>query len=75
MMHRSRSWAWWVSGLLLLATMLNYMDRQTLANLSVRITDEMSLNQEQYGDLELVFGWAFALGSITFGVLADRLPI
>ena len=56
MMHRSRSWAWWVSGLLLLATMLNYMDRQTLANLSVRITDEMSLNQEQYGDLELVFG-------------------
>ena len=34
---RSEVWIWWVSGLLLLATMLNYMDRQTLSNLQVRI--------------------------------------
>ena len=61
-----RPWQWWVSGLLLLATMLNYMDRQTLANLSVRITDELSLSQERYGDLELAFGWAFAAGSLVF---------
>ncbi len=70
-----RAWQWWVSGLLLLATMLNYMDRQTLANLSVRITDELSLSQERYGDLELAFGWAFAAGSLSFGILADRLPV
>jgi ACS family hexuronate transporter-like MFS transporter len=70
-----RLWRWWVSGLLLLATMLNYMDRQTLANLSVRITDELSLTQERYGDLELAFGWAFAVGSLFFGILADRLPV
>jgi ACS family hexuronate transporter-like MFS transporter len=71
----ARRWKWWVSGILLLATMLNYMDRQALANLSVRITDELSLSQERYGDLELAFGWAFALGSIVFGILADRLPV
>ena len=70
-----RAWQWWVSGLLLLATMLNYMDRQTLANLSVRITDELSLSQERYGDLELAFGWAFAAGSLAFGILADKLPV
>jgi ACS family hexuronate transporter-like MFS transporter len=70
-----RAWQWWVSGLLLLATMLNYMDRQTLANLSVRITDELSLSQERYGDLELAFGWAFAAGSLCFGILADKLPV
>ena len=70
-----RPWRWWVSGLLLLATMLNYMDRQTLANLSVRITDELALSQERYGDLELAFGWAFAAGSLGFGILADRLPV
>ena len=61
-------WQWWVSGLLLLATMLNYMDRQALANLSVRIGDELGLSQERYGDLELAFGWAFAVGSLLFGL-------
>lgn len=71
----SASWKWWVSGLLLLATMINYMDRQTLANLSVRITDEFELSQEQYGDIELVFGWGFAIGSLTFGILADRINV
>jgi ACS family hexuronate transporter-like MFS transporter len=70
-----RPWQWWVSGLLLLATMINYMDRLTLANLSVRITEELSLSQERYGDLELAFGWAFAVGSLVFGILADRFPV
>ncbi len=72
---RSASWKWWVSGLLLLATMVNYMDRQTLANLSVRITNEFGLSQEQYGNIEFVFGWAFAVGSLVFGILADRVSV
>lgn len=72
---RSRRWRWWVSALLLSATMLNYMDRQTLANLSVRITTELQISEERYGDLEFAFGWAFAAGSLFFGVLADRLPV
>lgn len=62
-------------GLLLLASAINYMDRQTLANASVRITREFSLNHEQYGNLEAWFGYAFAAGSLFFGVLADRLPL
>lgn len=76
-MHADRSpqWQWWVACLLLLATMLNYMDRQTLANLSVRITRELSLTEERYGDLEMAFGWAFAVGSLCFGILADKLPV
>jgi ACS family hexuronate transporter-like MFS transporter len=72
---RSASLAWWISLLLLLATMLNYMDRQTLANVSVRITREFELNEEQYGSLETAFGVAFAVGSLVFGMLADRLSI
>ncbi|MCA9066258.1 MAG: MFS transporter, partial [Planctomycetaceae bacterium] len=66
---------WVISGLLLLATMLNYMDRQTLANLKVRIQDDFQLLEEQYGDFELGFGWAFAAGSLFFGILADRFPV
>jgi ACS family hexuronate transporter-like MFS transporter len=51
------------------------MDRQTLANAAVRITREFQLSQEQYGNLELAFGWSFAAGSLVFGWLADRLPL
>ena len=73
--ERSPRWQWWVACLLLLATMLNYMDRQTLANLSVRITRELSLTEERYGDIEMAFGWAFACGSLCFGILADKVPV
>jgi MFS family permease len=72
---RSASWKWWICGLLLCASAINYMDRQTLANAAVRITQQFQLSQEQYGNLELGFGWAFAVGSLVFGVLADRFPV
>lgn len=74
-MNRSSLWKWWITGLLLLATTINYMDRVTLANASVRVTQEFSLSEQQYGTLELVFGWAFAAGSLVFGFLADRLRV
>ncbi len=72
---RPSFWKWYVCGLLLLATTINYMDRQTLANAAVRVTKEFQLTQEQYGDLELAFGWAFAAGSLIFGFLADRFRV
>src|SRR5215212_10423226 len=72
--HRP-SWKWTICGLLLLASAINYMDRQTLANASVRITKEFHLNQAQYGNIEAVFAYAFAAGSIVFGWLADRLSV
>jgi len=71
----SSTWHWWVMGLLLLATMINYMDRQTLSNLAVRITQQFDLTNEQYGDIELVFGVAFACGSLFFGIIADRVSV
>lgn len=74
---RSRpvSWKWWVCGLLLFATTINYMDRQTLSNAAVRITREFHLSHEQYGNLEMVFGLAFAAGSLFFGFIADRVSV
>lgn len=72
---RAGAWKWWVCGLLLLATTINYMDRQTLANAAVRIVNEFKLSKEQYGDLELAFGWAFAVGSLLFGFVADRVSV
>ena len=68
-------WQLAVSLLLLSATMINYMDRQTLANLSVRIRDQFELSAEQYGNLEQAFSISFAVGSLLWGVLADVLPV
>jgi ACS family hexuronate transporter-like MFS transporter len=69
---RPASWKWIICGMLLLASAINYMDRQTLANAQVRIIAEFGLKNEQYGYVEGIFGYAFALGSVVFGWLADR---
>ncbi len=72
---RGAVWTWTVCGLLLLASAINYMDRQTLAGASVRISREFHLTQTQYGEIESVFGYAFAAGSVVFGWMADRFPV
>ena len=72
---RGRAAVWWICGVLLLASALNYMDRQTLANVAPRILIEFSMDEPRYGMIELAFGWAFAAGAILFGILADRLDI
>ena len=72
---RVSSWKWWICGLLLLASALNYMDRQTLSNVATRITQQFKLSEVQYGKLESHFGLAFAVGSLFFGWLVDRVPV
>ena len=68
-----RTWA--ICGLMLLATMLNYMDRQTLAQQAADIRDELRLSNESYGWLETGFGLAFAVGSLVTGAIADRVSL
>jgi ACS family hexuronate transporter-like MFS transporter len=74
-LNRPATWKWTICGLLLLASAINYMDRQTLANAAVRITREFHLSQAQYGNIEAVFAYAFAAGSVVFGWLADRFSV
>jgi ACS family hexuronate transporter-like MFS transporter len=57
---------------LFLATVINYMDRQTLSQTAKNIKDELHLDNEQYGYLELAFGTAFAVGALLIGWTADR---
>jgi ACS family hexuronate transporter-like MFS transporter len=72
---RSAPWRWYICFLLLLATVVNYMDRLTTNTLATEIKVEFHLNQEQYGNLELGFGLAFAAGSLLFGWLVDRIGV
>jgi sugar phosphate permease len=66
---------WWICFLLLLASAINYMDRQTLSNTSERITREFKLTEAGYGSLEMAFGLAFATGATLFGIIADRTNV
>jgi len=61
--------------MLLLATMLNYMDRQTLSQSATDISRELRLTNEDYGKLERGFGLAFATGGLAIGFVADRIPL
>ena len=72
---RSATWRWSICVLLLLATVVNYMDRLTVNTLSIEIQGEFHLNDKQYGYTELGFGMAFAAGSLLFGWLVDRIGV
>lgn len=61
--------------LLLLASAVNYMDRQTLAVASARIKSEFQLENVQYGRVEAIFGYSFAFGSLFWGFIVDRFSV
>jgi MFS transporter, ACS family, hexuronate transporter len=70
---RRASWKWWVCVALLLATMLMYMDRLTLSVSATQLKTEIQLDASRYGALEEWFSYAFAIGGIAFGFIADRI--
>ena len=63
---------WVLCGILLLATLLNYMDRQVLAVTLPTLKSEFNLAEARVGLLEGSFGYSFAIGSLVFGWMADR---
>lgn len=66
------SWKWWIVILMLLATVVNYMDRQALGSVATFIKADFGLNEEGYGRLEAIFGYTFAAFLLLAGFLADR---
>jgi MFS transporter, ACS family, hexuronate transporter len=69
------AWRWWVCGVLLLATTLNYMDRITLNLMSKEIKQEFRIANVDYGILESGFQVAFGIGAVVFGVIVDRYGV
>lgn len=61
--------------MMLLATVVNYMDRQTLGSMATFIKADFHLNEEGYGTLEAVFGYTFAVFLILAGFMADRCDL
>ena len=73
LVHPGGPWPWLVCGVLLLATLLNYMDRQALAVTLPTLKARFHLAEGRVGMIEGCFGFAFAFGSLFFGWLADRV--
>src|SRR5262245_26477922 len=70
--HQS-PWRWWVCGAMMLATLLNYMDRQVLPQIGTELEEPYGLTDARYGRVAGNFALAFAFGSIFFGFIADRV--
>ncbi len=66
-----RSWA--ICVLMLLATMLNYMDRLALSQQATELSGELGLSNTDYANIEKGFGIAFAIGGVVTGLAADRI--
>jgi len=61
--------------MLFLATVLNYLDRQTLSICAPLIKDEFGLSNEAYGNLLSYFRWAYAAMHVPAGLLVDRFSV
>jgi ACS family hexuronate transporter-like MFS transporter len=66
------AWKWGIVVMLLLATVVNYMDRQTIGSVASFIKKDFHLKEEGYGSLEAWFGYSYAVFLLVSGFLADR---
>uniref|UniRef100_UPI0026243F6D MFS transporter n=1 Tax=uncultured Hyphomonas sp. TaxID=225298 RepID=UPI0026243F6D len=68
---------WWVVGLVALATVINYIDRQTLSvlwpDIAAELYPEKSTAQvdQIYGFISVVFIFSYAFGQAIFGKIFD----
>lgn len=69
--HASRL-RWWVCILLMLATVINYMDRMALNQMALRMQRSLGMDDQQYSLLESAFSLAFAMGAILTGFIVDK---
>jgi ACS family hexuronate transporter-like MFS transporter len=64
---------WWIAGLLFLASVLNYIDRQTFSLLAPTIQADLKLNDAQYADIVSIFLAAYAVAYLLTGRVVDAL--
>ncbi len=66
---------WGLCLLMLLATTLNYLDRQTVSILAPILQDEMKFDNEALGWLFSVFYYAYTFAQFGVGLLLDRFSV
>jgi ACS family hexuronate transporter-like MFS transporter len=64
---------WWIAGLLLLASILNYIDRTALSILAPTIQAELALTDAQYGRVVSLFLVAYTIAYLVSGRIVDAI--
>jgi ACS family hexuronate transporter-like MFS transporter len=64
---------WWIAALLFLATVINYVDRQTLSVLAPVLRDEFGLSNTDYSRIVSAFMFAYLIMQTGSGRLMDWL--
>jgi len=72
-MKSGGSLRWWIGTLLLLSTIINYMDRQTLSVLAPYLKTEFSWSNSDFSLLIIAFRIAYAVIQALAGRLIDRI--
>ena len=73
MMPSRPSLRWLMIALAFLATMLNYLDRQTLSVTATVLLDQFHMDHQAYSHVVFAFMLAYTLGNGISGPLLDRL--
>lgn len=66
---------WFVMGIFVLSSAINYLDRQTLSTLGPLIRKEFHLTTEQFGGVISVFSIPYSLSAPLMGLLIDRFGL
>jgi len=64
---------WWMIGLIFLATVINYIDRQTVSVLKKSITDDLGLSNPDYAAVQNAFLIAYAISQMVSGRFYDAV--
>ena len=66
---------WLICALLFIATTINYIDRQILSLLKPILDDELKWTNAEYGMVNSVFQFAYAISLLLFGAIIDRVGV
>ena len=64
---------WWISGLLFVSTVINYLDRQTLSVLAPYLKQQYQWNNQNFAEIVIAFRVAYSIGQTVSGRLIDRI--
>src|SRR5262245_37134526 len=64
---------WWIIGLVFLATLINYIDRNTISVLAPVITRDLGLSNTEFGGIVAWFLLAYTISQSLSGKLYDRI--
>ncbi len=72
-MKKVKGLRWWIIGLIALATVINYIDRSTLAIMWPSISEDLGMTKNDYAIILNVFMIAYAIGQMVSGRLFDKV--